>query len=67
MNTLNAGFHVCGGCANKVKDAGLPKGAFRCHLVANVINTDVVWGSTDATDCVKEGRYCSLYNDETKL
>lgn len=51
----------------KVVDESLPKGAFRCPLVANIINPNIVRETTDATDCVKEGRYCSLYNDETKL
>ena len=57
MNTVNARLYVCGDCANKIKDAGLPKGAYRCPLIVDVINTDVVWDTTDATDCIREGRY----------
>ena len=37
--------------------AGLPKGAYRCPLIVDVINTDIVWDTTDATDCIREGRY----------
>ena len=45
--------------------AGLPKGAYRCPLIVDVINTDVVWDTTDATDCIREGRYHFLgYNDD---
>ena len=57
MNTVNARLYVCGDCANKIKDAGLPKGAYRCPLIVDVINTDIVWDTTDATDCIREGRY----------
>lgn len=65
MNTVNARLYVCGDCANKIKDAGLPKGAYRCPLIVDVINTDVVWDTTDATDCIREGRYHFLgYNDD---
>lgn len=60
MNTVKAILYVCGDCANKIKDAGLPKGAYRCPLIADVINTDVVWDTTDATDCIREGRYRCL-------
>lgn len=67
MNGNGAVLYFCGGCANKVVDESLPKEAFRCPLVANIINPNIVRETTDATDCVKEGRYCSLYNDETKL
>lgn len=61
MNTVNTRLYVCGDCANKIKDAGLPKGAYRCPLIVDVINTDIVWDTTDATDCVKDGRYRSKY------
>ncbi|WP_337946622.1 hypothetical protein [Segatella sp.] len=61
MNTVKARLYVCGDCANKIKDAGLPKGAYRCPLIVDVINTDIVWDTTDATDCVKDGRYRSKY------
>ncbi len=45
--------------------AGLPKGAYRCPLIVDVINTVVVWDTTDATDCIREGRYHFLgYNDD---
>lgn len=65
MNTVNTRLYVCGDCANKIKDAGLPKGAYRCPLIVDVINTDVVWDTTDATDCIREGRYHFLgYNDD---
>ena len=65
MNTVKARLYVCGDCANKIKDAGLPKGAYRCPLIVDVINTDVVWDTTDATDCIREGRYHFLgYNDD---
>lgn len=57
MNTVKARLYVCGDCANKIKDAGLPKGAYRCPLIVDVINTDIVWDTTDATDCIREGRY----------
>lgn len=61
MNTVNTRLYVCGDCANKIKDAGLPKGAYRCPLIVDVINTDIVWDTTAATDCVKDGRYRSKY------
>lgn len=61
MNTVNTRLYVCGDCANKIKDAGLPKGAYRCPLIVDVINTDIVWDNTDATDCVRDGRYRSKY------
>lgn len=61
MNTVNTRLYVCGDCANKIKDAGLPKGAYRCPLIVDVINTDIVWDTTDATDCVRDGRYRSKY------
>lgn len=61
MNTVNTRLYVCGDCANKIKDAGLPKGTYRCPLIVDVINTDIVWDTTDATDCVKDGRYRSKY------
>lgn len=57
MNTVKARLYVCGDCANKIKDAGLPKGAYRCPLIVDVINTDIVWDTTDATDCIRKGRY----------
>ena len=45
--------------------AGLPKGAYRCPLIVDVINTDIIWDTTDATDCIREGRYHFLgYNDD---
>ena len=48
--------------------AGLPKGAYRCPLIVDVINTDVVWDTTDATDCIREGRYHFLgYNDDSAV
>lgn len=50
-------LHCCGDCINKVVDESLPKGAFRCPLIAGIIQTDVVWYDTDATDCVRSGRY----------
>ena len=59
MNTVNTRLYVCGDCANKIKDAGLPKGAYRCPLIVDIINTDIVWDTTDATDCIREGRYRS--------
>ena len=37
--------------------AGLPKGAYRCPLIVDVINTDIIWATTDATDCIREGHY----------
>lgn len=52
-------LHYCGDCLNKVVDEGLPKGAFRCPLIAGIIQTDIVWYNTDATDCVRDGRYRS--------
>lgn len=61
MNTVNTRLYVCGDCVNKIKDAGLPKGAYRCPLIVDVINTDIVWDTTDATDCVRDGRYRSKY------
>lgn len=61
MNTVNTRLYVCGNCVNKIKDAGLPKGAYRCPLIVDVINTDIVWDTTDATDCVRDGRYRSKY------
>ena len=61
MNTVNTRLYVCGDCANKIKDAGLPKGAYRCPLIVDVFNTDIVWDTTDATDCVRDGRYRSKY------
>lgn len=61
MNTVNTRLYVCGDCANKIKDAGLPNGAYRCPLIVDVINTDIVWDTTDATDCVRDGRYRSKY------
>ncbi len=65
MNTVKARLYVCGDCANKIKDAGLPKGAYRCPLIVDIINTDIVWDTTDATDCIREGRYHFLgYNDD---
>lgn len=51
-------LHFCGDCINKVADENLPKGAFRCPLIAGIIQTDIVWFDTDATDCVRNGRYC---------
>ena len=44
-------LHYCGDCLNKVVDESLPKGAFRCPLIAGIIQTDIVWYNTDATDC----------------
>lgn len=65
MNTVKARLYVCGDCANKIKDAGLPKGAYRCPLIVDIINTDIVWDTTDAADCIREGRYHFLgYNDD---
>ena len=61
MNTVNATLYVCGDCANKIKDAGLPHGAYRCPLIVDVINTDSVRDTTDATDRVKDGRYRRKY------
>lgn len=61
MNTVNTRLYVCGDCANKIKDAGLPKDAYRCPFIVDVINTDIVWDTTDATDCVRDGRYRSKY------
>ena len=57
MNTVKARLYVCGDCANKIKDSGLPKGAYRCPLIVDVINTDIIWDTTDATDCIREGHY----------
>lgn len=54
-------LHYCGDCLNKVVDESLPKGAFRCPLIAGIIQTDIVWYNTDATDCVRDGRYRSKY------
>ena len=62
MTKVNAVFRVCGGCANKINDVSLQKGAFRCPLVAHIIGTDIVRYDTDATDCVREGRYRCLGN-----
>lgn len=33
MNTVKARLYVCGDCANKIKDAGLLKGAYRGVLL----------------------------------
>lgn len=60
MTNVDAVFRVCGGCANKIYDASLLKGTFRCPLVAHIIGTDIVRYDTDATDCVREGRYRCL-------
>ena len=54
-------LHYCRDCLNKVVDVSLPKGAYRCPLIVDVINTDIVWDTTDATDCVRDGRYRSKY------
>jgi len=43
MTNVDAVFHVCGGCVNKINDASLLKGVFRCPLVAYIIGTDIVW------------------------
>ena len=43
MTNVDAIFRACGGCANKNYYASLPKGAFRCPLVAHIIGTDIVW------------------------
>ena len=67
MTNVDAVFHVCGGCVNKINDASLPKGVFRCPLVAHIIGTDIVWYHTDATDCVREGRYRCLDNDNADV
>ena len=45
MNGNGAVLYFCGGCANKVVDESLPKGAFRCPLVANIINPKIIGGS----------------------
>ena len=37
MNTVKARLYVCGDCANKIKDAGLPKGAYRCPLIVKLL------------------------------
>ena len=64
MTNIDAVFRVCGGCANKINDASLLEGVFRCSLVAHIINTDIVRYDTDATDCIREGRYRNLgYNN----
>lgn len=55
-NEVNV-LHYCGDCINKVVDDSLPKGSYRCHLVAGIINTDIVHYDTDASDCVRSGRY----------
>lgn len=60
MTNVDAVFRVCGGCANKINDVSLQEGAFRCPLVAHIIGTDIVRYDTDATDCVREGRYRCL-------
>lgn len=60
MTNVDTVFHVCGGCANKIGDANLPEGAFRCPLVAHIIGTDLVWYHNDTTDCVRGKFYRSL-------
>ena len=57
MNIEENVLHYCGDCINKVVDGRLPKGSYRCHLVARIIGTDVVHYDTDATDCVRNGWY----------
>ena len=62
MNIEENVLHYCGDCINKVVDCRLPKGSYRFHLVARIMGTDVVHYDTDATDCVREGRYRCLGN-----
>ena len=57
MNIEENVLHYCGDCINKVVDGRLPKGSYRCPLVARIIGTDVVHYDTDATDCVRNGWY----------
>lgn len=63
MDKVYAVFYVCGGCVNRINDARLLKGVFKCPLVAHIIGTDIIRYGTDATDCVREGRYRCLDND----
>lgn len=53
MNTNE--FKMCIDCANKQVDLKLPRGAYYCPYVQDILPNGIVYYDTDSTECIQKG------------
>ena len=53
-------FKICAECANKKHRDALAEGLYFCPFMLGVLRNGIVSFDTDATECVRTGRFCPI-------